>query len=98
MKEKYKTKKWRELRNYILIRDEFKCQFFARYGIYKRATLVHHLTPASDDPSRFFDASNLIALSNEAHERMHDRSSGKLSEEGERLRLRVERSFQKKRD
>ena len=85
----YKTKRWRRLRLAILRRDKFKCRESARYGVTADANTVHHCWPAEDYPEYAWEAWNLISLSSERHDAMHDRFSGKLTPLGEAWRRRV---------
>lgn len=43
---------------------------------------MHHLLPADIFPEYKFCEWNLISLSNEAHNKMHDRRTGELNETG----------------
>ncbi|MDO4778477.1 MAG: HNH endonuclease [Tissierellia bacterium] len=86
---RYKEARWRRLRQAILIRDNYQCQYFKRYGIYKTASIVHHIVPATEDETKFYDSNNLISLSVEAHEKLHDRKTNELTVEGQRLRDRT---------
>ena len=85
----YKTARWRRLREKILRRDGYRCRDAARYGKSVEATTVHHVWPAEDYPEYAWQAWNLIALSQEAHNAMHDRFTDKLTERGEGWRRRV---------
>ena len=84
----YKTKAWIKAREYVLARDRYICQYYKRYGKTVPATMVHHIYPAQDYPELFLNANNLISLSNEAHEKMHNRNSDELSDEGRKLQAR----------
>lgn len=50
---------------------------------------MHHIWPAEDFPEYAWARWNLIALSLEAHNAMHDRTTGKLSPIGEALRRKT---------
>lgn len=90
----YNSPRWRRLRASVL-RDVIQrdgapiCQYLKRYGRRVEATHVHHIWPAEDYPEYAWERWNLIALSTEAHNMMHDRSTGKLTAVGERLRRRT---------
>lgn len=90
----YNSPRWRRLRASVL-RDVIRrdgapiCQYLKRYGRRVEATHVHHIWPAEDFPEYAWESWNLIALSTEAHNMMHDRSTGKLTAVGERLRRRT---------
>ena len=78
----YTTKKWQHKRTNILKRDEYRCQDAKRYGKYQEATTVHHIYPLEDYPELAFKNWNLISLSNESHNKMHDRTSGQITDNG----------------
>lgn len=84
-----KNKRWRRLRERVLREAGYRCQWARRYGKRVEATHVHHIWPAEDYPEYAYERWNLIALSLEAHDAMHDRLSGKLSPTGEALRRRT---------
>ena len=85
----YKTPRWARLREKILRRDGYRCREAARYGKIIEATTVHHVWPVEDYPEWAWEAWNLIALSTAAHNAMHDRVTGALSETGEAWRRRT---------
>lgn len=85
----YKSPRWLRLRASVLRAAGYRCQWSKRYGKRVEATHVHHIWPAEDYPEYAFCRWNLIALSQGAHNAMHDRSTGKLTEAGEALRRRT---------
>ena len=85
----YKSAKWLRLRASVLREAGYQCQYSRRFGKHVPATHVHHIWPAEDYPEFAYERWNLIALSLEAHDAMHDRISGKLSPTGEALRRRT---------
>ena len=87
--KRYKTKRWRKFRESILKRDGYICKHFSRYGKTKSAEMVHHIYPTEDYPELFYNPYNLISLSNEAHELMHNRVTGEITIEGKRLQDRL---------
>lgn len=92
----YKSKRWEHLRERILRRDGYMCQLALRDGRHIEANTVHHVFPADLYPQYQYCEWNLISLSPEAHNAMHDRDSGALSDLGERLRreLAVKRGLE----
>lgn len=88
--KKYKTKRWKKLREYILKRDKYLCQDAIRYGKSVEATTVHHIFPASEYPELFYNPDNLISLSTAAHNAMHDRATNEISKKGKELQKRKE--------
>lgn len=87
----YTSGRWKAKRRKILKRDSYQCQYSKRFGKRVDATTVHHIYPASQYPEFRWCNWNLIALSSSAHERMHDKKSGKLTKEGEELKKTADR-------
>lgn len=87
----YKSKRWIRLRDRVLKRDNYMCQYSLRYGRMVMANTVHHIYPAVEFPEYQWCEWNLISLSHEAHNMMHDRDSDELTEEGKRLQDRLRR-------
>ena len=85
----YKSGRWKRLRKRILNRDKHRCRENARYGRMVEATTVHHIWPAEQFPEYAWCEWNLIALSAAAHNAMHDRETGELTELGESWRRRT---------
>lgn len=85
----YQDKRWKSIRVKILKRDKYTCQHFKRYGKRIDATVVHHIFPADEYPQWAYKEWNLISLSNEAHEKMHDRVTHKLTADGIALQNRL---------
>lgn len=85
----YKSAKWKRLRNVILRRDGYMCQISKRYGKHVQADTVHHIFPREQYPEYKYAAWNLISLSAEAHNRMHDRVTNALTDEGMELLRRT---------
>lgn len=90
----YKDKKWQRKRLYILRRDGYKCQESKRYGQYSEATTVHHIYPLEDYPEISFEDWNLISMSGERHDTMHNRVTGKLTEKGMYWQNRRRKEFE----
>ncbi len=80
----YNSTEWDILRERVLKRDKYECQFFAgkwNDGIHKpskikliKATMVHHIIPIKQRPDLALDIDNCISLSFEAHEIIEDRT------------------------
>lgn len=85
----YKSKKWQQKRKKILKRDGYMCQHFKRYGKRIDASTVHHIYPVSQYPEYAWCDWNLISLSAVAHEMMHDKKNGRLTEIGEALKRKT---------
>ena len=87
----YRNKRWRRLREKILARDSYRCQEAQRYGKAIPANVVHHIFPMSDYPQYRWEPWNLISLSNDAHNQMHNRNDDTLTEKGQELLERTAR-------
>lgn len=87
----YETKKWISLRESILRRDKYICQLSKRYGKLQQAEIVHHIFPRSEHPEYAYEPWNLISLTRAAHNRLHDRNTDELTEEGAELLRRTAR-------
>lgn len=81
--EFYNSTDWDILREKVLARDKYECQFFAGKwddGIHKpykiepvTATMVHHKISIKERPDLALDINNCVSLSFEAHEIIEDR-------------------------
>ena len=87
----YDSKKWQRARTRALHRDGYRCQLSWRYGKIREAEVVHHIFPREDFPQYAYSLWNLISLTREQHNRLHDRNSNELTEEGKTLLRRVAR-------
>lgn len=81
----YNSGVWSYARNRVLRRDAFLCQMSKRYGKFRPAKVVHHIFPLEYYPEYRLKEWNLISLSVEWHEKLHDRTGHRLSYEGWRL-------------
>lgn len=89
----YNSKRWKRKRMVILKRDDFKCREAARFGRVEPADTVHHCIPISERPDLKLDSRNLIALSEENHDRMHLRIGAGLSRLGEEWKERTLKKY-----
>ena len=87
----YKSKRWIHKRDKILRRDKYQCQLSKRYGKIRQAEVVHHIFPASDYPEYEWCDWNLISITNEMHNKLHDRNNDSLTEMGKNLMYRTAR-------
>ena len=85
----YNSARWLRLRERVLREAGYRCQYMRRFGKRVEARMVHHIWPAEDFPEYAWCRWNLIALSQEAHNMMHDRTTGKLTRIGDDLRRRT---------
>lgn len=84
--------RWKNLRAYILRRDRFLDQLALRYGKRIEGKHVHHIFPREFFPEYTYTAWNLITVSQATHNKLHDRSGHKLSEQGWELLKRTARA------
>ena len=82
MDEFYLSKKWKKKRSIILRRDGYMCQISKRYGKLVSADVVHHIFPLDEYPEYAFCDWNLVSLSRAAHNKLHDRTTNKLTDVG----------------
>lgn len=87
----YRSRRWLRLREAVLRRDGYMCRAARRFGKRVQATTVHHIFPRDEFPEYQWEAWNLISLSGQAHDRMHDRNGGALTEAGMELLRRTAR-------
>lgn len=83
--------KWKHIREAVLRRDNYLDAVAARYGKRREATHVHHIFPREFFPEWTFEPWNLISVSTETHNALHDRESHKLTAKGIDLLLRTAR-------
>lgn len=79
------TKRWQDLRKAVLARDKYMDQLELRSGRKVNAHTVHHIFPADKYPEYKWCSWNLISLTRENHELMHNRLTGELTAAGKRL-------------
>ena len=85
----YESLKWQQARKQALRRDQYQDQYEKRFGRMRQAELVHHIFPRDKFPEYELELWNLISLSQEAHDQMHDRNTGRLTNLGEYWRRRT---------
>lgn len=73
------------MRKSILARDGYQCQVYKRYGKNVPANTVHHIFPVEDYPEYKWESWNLIAVSNDAHNELHNRNTRALTDKGKEL-------------
>lgn len=89
----YKNTKWLKKRAYILKRDGYICQESKRYGRIVQASHVHHIFPLETYPELKYANWNLIALSREAHNTMHDRNTDAITSKGKYWQRKRRKEF-----
>ena len=88
----YRSRRWQKLRESILRRDGYMCQYEKRYGKAVPASTVHHIFPRELYPEYQWEPWNLISLSGSAHDALHDRQTDELTEKGADLLRRTARA------
>lgn len=78
----YRNKKWLQLRAAALRRDGYQCQLSKRYGKMLQADTVHHIFPRDEFPEYQYELWNLISLTAEKHNELHDRNTNRLTDKG----------------
>ena len=72
----YHTTAWKDVRIYVLHRDQMLCQDCLKKGMYTPAEEVHHvveLTPENvNDPSIALNPDNLVSLCRSCHKSRHE--------------------------
>lgn len=81
----YRSRAWKTKREAILRRDGYLCKLSRRYGKTCQADTVHHIYPLELYPEYALCSWNLLSVSSEMHNRLHNREDGSLSAEGEAL-------------
>ena len=87
----YSTSRWEHKREIILRRDGYIDQIAKRYGRIEEADTVHHIFPRETYPQYQWENWNLISVSKETHNTLHDRESHELTEKGKELMRRTAR-------
>jgi len=68
----YRTKRWKQLRESVLVRDLFTCQqtsvILTNGKNNPRSAVVHHKRPHKGDPELFYDPDNLEAVCKAWHD------------------------------
>ena len=73
---------WSRKRAAIMKRDGYRSQLAARYGRNIPGDTVHHILPVEFFPEYRMSDWNLITITAAEHNRMHDRETHRLSDEG----------------
>ena len=68
----YNSARWRKIR-WLKLRNNPLCEVCEKEGRYTKATLVHHVVEAKQDPSLFYRMRNLQSLCEGCHEKIHRR-------------------------
>ncbi len=74
-----------------MARDGYRCQLAKRYGKNVPANTVHHIFPRETYPQYQWEEWNLISVSAEMHNELHDRTTNELTDKGIELLKRIAR-------
>ena len=85
----YGGSRWKKKRKHILRLDGYKCKIAAMYGRTEEATIVHHIYPAELYPEYAWCDWNLISVSMASHNKLENRTTQELTEQGRRLMERT---------
>ena len=85
----YYGAKWKKKRKRILRMDGYKCRVSRMYGRTEEANTVHHIYPADEYPQWAWEDWNLISVSLATHNKLENRKTGELTEEGLRLQRMI---------
>ena len=89
MSDFYKSMRWRRLRSAVLRRDGYRDVIELRRGRSVEASIVHHIFPREQYPEYQWERWNLISISRDTHEQLHNRVTGGLSAVGRALQLEI---------
>ena len=69
----YHSKQWKSIHDYVLHRANYIDQYaFSVEHVIKRGNLVHHIYPLKEHPELGASFGNLICVSSESHNRIHN--------------------------
>ena len=87
MQDFYDTRRWKQKRKHILLRDRWIDQVAIRDGMKIEADTVHHILPREDWPQYQWCDWNLISVNGRlTHKgRLHEKYSGRLTKLGRQL-------------
>lgn len=71
-KQFYASAKWKRIRNYILIRDQYKCQRCGDTGFLEVHHKIHLSPDNIHDPKIALDEKNLVTLCRDCHFKVHE--------------------------
>lgn len=67
----YNCKRWRDVRELALLRDNFLCVHCNNKDIQTKATEVHHIIYLEDDITLAYSLDNLVSLCATCHQQVH---------------------------
>lgn len=93
VKDFYKTKAWKRIRESVLRRDGYMDIWRARYGIREPAETVHHVFLLDDRPDLALDPRNLVSVSRHTHAYILHKPDGTLTDAGKSLQQVILRNY-----
>lgn len=69
----YNGIKWKQLREYILTRDNYLCQDCYSRNVITYAKDIHHIEDIKESWDKRYDENNLISLCHDCHNKRHNR-------------------------
>lgn len=69
IRQTYNRKRWRDIRNGVMLRDDSLCQYCLHQGRYEVATLVDHFIPIRDAYELRYNTNNLVAACDKCNTR-----------------------------
>lgn len=91
----YLSKTWKHKRKTVMRKYNYEDQDAKRYGRIVEATMVHHIYPLTDYPELRLQSWNLLPLSNISHNKMHDRNTNKIINNGIYWQQKRKKDFEK---
>ncbi|MDE3838650.1 HNH endonuclease [Bacillus methanolicus] len=73
----YKSKAWKELREYVYRKQYGLCQRCLKRNEFVRGDIVHHIIEIKDDWDKRLDEDNLEVLCHKCHNRIHNQKKRK---------------------
>ncbi len=70
IKRFYHSSSWKNVRRYVLIRDNYLCQHCLRENVITSAELVHHIVEVKEDFSKRLDPDNCISVCKPCHNKI----------------------------
>ena len=71
IKKIYNSKKWADVRQRVLLRDDYLCVECRKNGVENRATEVHHKIELTLAPRLAYEMSNLESICHSCHMKHH---------------------------
>lgn len=95
IRKEYHTQRWKNLRQYVMTNYN-GLDIYQLYKYHKAAPAdtVHHIQPAAEKPALFYSDRNLIPVSRQSHEEIHNRYKQERQEDVMEELQRYKRMFE----